>query len=301
MDIQKPWSIQIELVEGCNRRCWFCGIKAIRKHPMDDLRYMDYGIAKHIADGIKHYCPDARIEFAMHGEPTLHPKFDSIVTMFRNCLPKTQFQITTNGQSLITNKHSLNDIFDLGIDIILVDTYYPERDGLRELVQSNTTVPVYDFYDNDNCPSPWHNYHRKLGPIVILMDDLGKRDGQKRSRVIMNHAGNAQPPVNRSLDKVCTLPFREMSICYNGDVCICCMDWKHELVCGNVMHEHVEDVWTGAIFESARRILYSRKRTFIPCNRCNAGSGSRVGLLPKYHAPDTTDFDVIENAKRKVD
>jgi tRNA A37 methylthiotransferase MiaB len=29
----QPWSVQVELVEGCNRICGFCGINAIRSKP----------------------------------------------------------------------------------------------------------------------------------------------------------------------------------------------------------------------------------------------------------------------------
>ena len=32
----RPWSIQIELTEGCNRLCTFCGLNAIRDGKIGD-------------------------------------------------------------------------------------------------------------------------------------------------------------------------------------------------------------------------------------------------------------------------
>lgn len=44
-------------------------------------------------------------------------------------------------------------------------------------------------------------------------------------------------------------------------------------------------------FSAARRLLAAKHRDAIPtCTRCNAGSGARVGLLPKQEEPTAADF-----------
>lgn len=287
-----PWSVQIELVEGCNRLCSFCGIHAIRKRPNEDIRLMSLPTALLVAVGIRKLCSTARIELAMHGEPLLHPQARDLVGLFRHALPAAQLQLTTNGKVLLGDMQSkLDKLFAAGLDILVLDTYRPERDALRAEAARLGRVQLIDFYDTRSglVPfSPWHNYRRKYRRVVVLMDDLGDRDGEVASRVIMNHAGGAplKPIPPEPLKRTCTIPFRELSVCWNGDVCVCCMDWRHEYVCGNLTRQEAQDVWWGAEFEAARAFLGQKDRSFCgPCSRCDAPSGTRCGLLPHYPPP----------------
>ena len=79
----------------------------------------------------------------------------------------------------------------------------------------------------------------------------------------------------------------------DGDVNICCMDWGHDYVCGNVNTTRLSSIWGGPEFEAARAVLGSKSREFSPCNRCNAGPGARSGLLPKYPPPTEEDKKVV--------
>jgi MoaA/NifB/PqqE/SkfB family radical SAM enzyme len=290
-----PWSVQIELVEGCTRFCTFCGINGIRNGP-GEFKMMRKSTARAIADGIVDLCPQARIEFAMHGEPMAHNEYARMVSIFRDKLPKAQMQITTNGVKLqkASASERIKELFDSGIDFIVVDTYMPEREKLRlNLFSAGWTlgIAVVDLH-KDLAPqgiSPWHNHHRKLCDTVVLVDDLSLTDGKLKSRKIYNHAGNSgmKPALLAPLNKTCTIPFRELSVCWNGDVCVCCMDFGHELVVGNARDDALRDIWFGKKFNAVRSFLRHKRRLFSPCCRCDAGSGTRPGLLPIYPVPDT--------------
>jgi radical SAM protein with 4Fe4S-binding SPASM domain len=291
--VSHPWSVQIELVEGCNRICDFCGLNAIREG-VGDYKFMTPSVAKRAASQIRDLCPEARIEFAMHGEPLMHPGREAMFAHFRSVLPKAQMQVTTNGRVIMKHmEERIERIFKAGIDYIVLDTYYPERDALREeAFKLPATIKVLDYYGDilpNDGPSPWHNHRRTLTRTVILMDDISVRDGESKARVIVNHAGNspAKPRASEPLKKTCTLPFREITIAYNGDVNVCCQDWKHEYVCGNINTRHLSSIWNGPEFDAARAHLQNKDRSLSPCNVCDIGSGSRSGLLPKY--PPVTD------------
>ena len=82
-----PNSIQIELAEGCNLACSFCGIQSIRENGADGpdnthgkasapYKYLSIERAKSICARIKEAGWNPRLEFAMHGEPTMHPFFN---------------------------------------------------------------------------------------------------------------------------------------------------------------------------------------------------------------------------------
>jgi MoaA/NifB/PqqE/SkfB family radical SAM enzyme len=294
--IQKPWSVQVELVEGCNRLCKFCGLNSVREKPGPPYIFMEDYVVEDVIDGIDNLCTNARIEFAMHGEPLLHPLVYHIIKKFRTAFPKTQLQLTTNGMLLLkhTNKR-IKRLFEAGLDILMVDTYEPYGNKLRDLIKYKFGY-VVDFY-KDWAPeglSPWTNYHRKISWTVVLMDDLDKRNGERKSRIITNQGGNNRllPVPEGSLKKTCTIPFREISICANGDVNICCNDYIHKLVCGNVQEKTLNRIWRGNTFRAIRRHLSNKMRTFAPCSLCDIGSGSRSGLLPKYEFPSEKDKDL---------
>ena len=298
MGVTKPWSVQISLVEGCNRLCTFCGLNGIRSSA-GGYEFMNEITAHCSAGGIAALCPGARVEFAMHGEPTMHPDFIRRVQLFRSYLPKAQFMLTTNGRKWLRRvEQRAEEAFRAGIDIIVLDTYEPERLRLQQEAFAIKSFRVLDFYGNEEGPSPWNNHLRNVRRTLIVVDDIGERTGEKKNRTLMNHAGNAKddrcPPTVKPLSKTCTLPFREVTICHNGDFNICCMDWGHEYTCGNVQTSSLHDICFCAAFMAARRALGSKNRGFSPCDRCNAGSGSRSGLLPKLSPPKPKDLDVFK-------
>jgi hypothetical protein len=295
--------VQIEFVEGCNRLCSFCGLNGIRDAE-GSYRYMTEETATRVASNLVELCPTARIEFAMHGEPTMHPKHLDLIRLFRGALPRAQMQLTTNGKTLMKRMQGrLERVFEAGIDFVILDTYYPERDALREEASKLTRMEVRDFYD-ELAPagwSPWHNHGRKVQRFVVLMDDIGARDGEVRSRTVFNHAGSnpTKDTTPEPLKKTCTLPFRELSVTWNGNVNICCMDWKHEYTAGNANVKTLGEIWYGPEMEAARTMLQSKDRAFGPCKVCDVGSGTRAGLLPKYPQADETTRAFVREVERK--
>lgn len=301
----KPWSVHIELTEGCNRYCTFCGIRSIRSRAGEGLKFLTIATAGKIAKGLAELAPGARLEFAMHGEPTLNPFHGLILAGFRRTLPEAQIQLTTNGKLLLRDiVAGTSKLFTQGVNLLVIDTYDTEREQLRAEVKKlpPAGIRVFDFFEDDDCPSPWGNHRGKVQKTVVLMDDLAMRTGQKRQKRITNQAGNGkQAPIPKEpLRAICTMPFREMSVCWNGNVCICCNDWSQEFVAGNVHDHTMKEIWEGEKMTAARRILFSRQRGFQPCAKCDVGSGNRCGLVDKQEAPTDADWKmVLSNAERK--
>ncbi len=299
-----PWAFQVELTEGCSRICGFCGINAIRQKP-GNYKFLHEDLAAKIATGIAALNPTGRIEFAMHGEPLMNPNFERIFSIFRVLLPHANMMVTTNGVRFMKDMASgLDRVFAAGIDFVMLDTYYPERDALRAaaFALDKSRFTVRDFYD-ELAPagwSPYSNHRRKHQRLVVLMDDIGARDGEHATRKLHNHAG-ANPlgnVIREPLAKTCTKPFREMSITWNGEVRLCCEDWTGGYVCGNAAEAPLAEIWRGAQFEAARAMLQAKRRDFGACATCDAGSGMRVGLLPKYDPPTEFDLRVVRESSR---
>lgn len=300
---EKPWSVQIELTEGCNKLCSFCSLNAIRTAPGQNLKFMTVDTAKILAPKLAEFVPEKRYEFAMHGEPLTNPDKYEILKIIRDACPKAQIQITTNGKiTLKRMQETLEKLFDIGVDFILMDTYYPERDDLWKEAATLKNIRVLDFYKdcNDEKTNPYRNHHRALNRTLILLDDLEKKDGDSKNRVIYNQGGNSpyNPFLKEPLKKTCTLPFRDLTILYNGDVRLCCDDWSGEYTCGNVLENSLEEIWFGDKFNAARKMLSNKRRDFGPCINCNASAGGRSGLLPKDLPLTEEDLKLVRSTEK---
>lgn len=293
-----PWSCQIELVEGCNRRCKFCGINGIwadRAHRK--IKYMSLRLLETIASNLASWWGDTskRIELAMHGEPLLHPEVCDAVAILRDRLPACQLSLATNGRVLLLDKAKgetlVDSLFDAGLNWLCVDTYDGSYNAFKSFFEccSCGGAPLYSFYDKD-CPAAYHNHGPKRTG-VILIEDLGAMSGTRASRVILNHAGNVSPDTLRQygvpikelpLAKTCSRPFRELVIHYDGSVPACCMDWRHELLLGVMKPDgSLRKIWNGGPAFAVRSLLQQHKRLMLPCYLCDYNGGFRLGLLPK--------------------
>lgn len=294
----QPWCIQPEMTEGCSRICSFCGLQAIRDKP-GNFKFMSVALAAKIAEECSTFCPKARVEFAMRGEPLMNPQADEIVATFRRFMPKAQLMITTNGDTMKNRMQGrLEKLFAAGLNFVLLDTYYPGRDEQRAEVATLNDITVFDYYD-DWAPqgiSPYHNHGTKLQRTVVLMDDLLARDGEHPSRVVKSHAGsnpNAVMPTE-PLKRNCGRPFREMTIAWNGDFTLCCDDWRKQYIIGNVNTDLLRDLWKHPRLEAARARLMQKDRSFGPCIQCDAPAAPRTGLLPVYAPPTAEQIALTE-------
>lgn len=300
--ISKPNNIQIELVEGCNRMCDFCGIHSIWKNKEDrKIKYMSLEMVNNITASLKEWdFNKKRIEFAMHGEPTMHRKLFDVLKTFRKELSLAQLQLTTNGIVLLKEgRKYVEELFFSGLNILMVDAYV-KRKELIELMHSVPNITVQNFYDAE-ATNPYY-YKGNKHKVILIIDDLGIMSGIKTQRKILNHAGNSDSevllkkynilPVVCPLVKRCSRPFREMVIHQDGTVPICCLDWKHEAIMGKFPEDgSLETIWNSLAFNTIRRRLFDKKRFTRPCYCCDYNGGFRLGLL-KLDDYEFVDFDI---------
>ena len=299
---EAPFAVQVELTEGCNLRCSFCGIKGIREKAGGPFKFMTVDTAKRIAEGMRAAKWTARVEFAMHGEPTLNPDMIEIVRIFRQNLPKSQLMITSNGGGLIKSPlKTVRALLDAGLNVLALDDYKTATMVPRivaALVDSEIKVVNYPADGLEHSP------HRR-GPVserrVVIIQDISDADEGSHAS-LNNHCGTGSPLNDKGAGKRCAKPFREMSIRWDGRVSICCNDWRGRLLCGDVTKQKLVDVWNSRVFQAARKYLYHGMRDFAPCKGCDALS-YRVGLLPdkkgkeELPRPDKKDAKIIADAQ----
>ena len=291
MKQQQPFSIQVELAEGCNLFCSFCGIRGIRSGP-GGYKPMSIETAETIAEEIHKLGWNSRIEFAMHGEPTVNSSYNEIIRIFREKLPDNQLTMLTNGLLLKGNpEKQIPKLFSHGLNILSIDDYGQRLEGIKEKF-------AYLEYPKDKSASP-HKRWPKRSQKIVFIQDINTASSGGHSKLI-NHCGCAKPPLRRPLQKRCTKPFREISIRWDGNVTICCNDFRGYYKCGNVVEDGLEEVWQGRPFVVARKLLYYRDRSFYPCSICDCTS-FRVGLLPDRNGKEDLSLPTDEDRQIAVE
>lgn len=281
---EAPFCIQVELCEGCNLVCPFCAISSIRNEDREGYyyQYLSTENAGKIAERIAETGWTSRIEFAMHGEPSMNPKFREIVRIFNIMLKEKNLLIMeSNGAGFV--KKPLDKIigmFNAGIDNLALEDYKnvhliekirPMAYGLQNVLRT-MGVEIYEYPKESEGNPHQRGKRRKLS----FLADISEAASGTHSE-IHNSAGLAGKKVKCS--EKCAKPFREIAIRWDGSVAICCNDWRGDYKVGNVLETPLKKIWQSDAFNAARLKLYHGQRDFGPCDGCNARS-YRVGLLP---------------------
>jgi len=77
-----------------------------------------------------------------------------------------------------------------------------------------------------------------------------------------------------------------VNIAFNGDVVLCCMDWRRQEVLGNVREQRIEEVWQSPAYWRVRDALYGGgpiHDSFL-CHNGNTWRGAP--LLPHFLLPE---------------
>lgn len=299
-----PYSIQVELNEGCNLGCNFCGLRGMRENGTKPWKRMKRETAQRIVSEIQRVGWHSRIIFSMHGEPTLNLNAVRFIRMFRMALPNAVLSMMSNGYGIV---HGFGDVDDgltitervdklkqAGLNDLIID-YYSAKGDAKTI---EDTLKGSEFKIEHLAPKIPLYSPRSSGFRVLFNPPIQKEGAINRH--LCNHCGAAGPLDMSYQGKRCARPFRELSIRYDGSVAICCNDFRGEYPIGNIMEQSIEDIWYSKRFEAARILLYAGQRSFKPCLGCNALS-HRVGLLPdgrgKQDMPEPTE-KILEYAKK---
>lgn len=288
-----PFAVQIELTEGCNLACSFCGLRGVKGKNGKPYKHMTQATLKRIASELRRVGWSSRIILSMHGEPTLHPNCTNAIRTLRKALPKAKISMMTNCFGIVHGSdpqskpnrklilERVNLLRKAGLNDLICDYYAPKGDAFY-VEKSVTSVDAYDVqYLGDKGVPLYGSSHTQFR--VLFNPPI--QNNPAINRHLCNHCGAAGPLDRSWNDKRCARPFRELTFRYDGWAALCCNDFRGEYPIGNINEKTIEHIWYSKRFEAARKILYSGNRGFKPCDGCNALS-HRVGLLPDQKGQD---------------
>lgn len=280
---EPPNAVQIELVEGCQLRCQMCGLNGIRELKNNNYKFMELKTLRSLLNQMNQLGWNPRIEFAMHGEPSMHPHLADMVNEVRLVNTGWPLMVTSNGGGFLSSPGPASRIahlFTIGLNTLALDDYQNVK--IVPKIRAELTIGVLpDFVRVFDYPAGGDdaNPHKRIpGARLIYVEDILHASTGTHS-TINNHAGAGAPPNDKGQGKRCAKPFRELSVRWDGSIAICCNDWRGHYKCGNVVSDGLAAVWNGDAMGAARTKLYHGERDFGPCRGCDAIS-YRVGLLP---------------------
>lgn len=206
------------------------------------------------------YKKPQRVIITGRGEPTLAKYFEEIVNIFSD--KRTyHLQMTTNGKWLFEKYEHLIHKFDrIGYDVY--DIKYDPNGKVKQRIRAEKLKrEIVEKYKNIIIM-----FKPDYGGDHYALTEWGHRMSNRAGAIDKyNH-------LMKTDDQTCKIPFRRMFIDWNGDYNLCCHDWNHKLVFGNVREQNIFDyLHENESLNHYRKTLlnqYSRK-DLTACSECD--------------------------------
>ena len=288
-----PYVMYIEPTNLCNFKCAFCptGDKKLLKRVGRPSGMMEMKLFKKIVDETKELRTRIKIvNLYKDGEPLLHPEFPEMIHYLKESGIAEKIYAKTNGSLL--NPELNQKLADSGLTWLGISVESTSSDGYKEI--SGVQLD-YDLF-KENLADLYSKTRKNNLQIYIKIVDNHLTVGEKQkffddfSRIcdfyaIENLMGWSYSSVKDftlgtkpefSMDgagfiekTVCPLPFYSLAINFNGSVSICCSDWSHSTVIGNVRENSMYEIWHGKLLFDFRKMhLQGRRCENQACGDC---------------------------------
>lgn len=255
-----PICLNIEPTNACNLKCIMCYNNDVKTKK----GIMDLDLYKKIIDESSLYNLES-IKLSWRGEPLLN---SNIIEMIRYAKEKNVLDVSFNTNALLLTDELSEQLIDSNLDMILFsvdgatkETYEKIRVGgdydkmvknikrfleIKKQKKSKFPYTRIQFVKMDeNCNetellvNTWNSLVDKIliFPSLPLKFDI-----------------NAMKEFNVIRRKPCDQLWKRLSITWDGNVSMCCTDWKPDIVLGNINTDTIYSLWHGTKLNSIRNM-----------------------------------------------
>jgi MoaA/NifB/PqqE/SkfB family radical SAM enzyme len=242
-DVTIPPSVSLEINTDCNYKCPFCPQSSFQR----PVRYITQQGFQRVLDELKSLDFSGQFILSVNNEPFLHPLLLDFCTLVSDELPKATACLISNG-ALIQEEHILCLAKLARPPRITIDDYTPDHRIIKRvgawLVRPETKTLLIEFKE------------RSWGEII------SNRAG--------NQAGLTTVPADYR-DITCAWPFGGLFLNPELKVFLCCSDYRHEMIVGDLNKESLMDIWMGPALCGVRKaMLVPDRAAILLCGRCDA-------------------------------
>lgn len=268
--LEFPKSICLETCSLCNGSCSFCPYSTIKQ----EVILMDKKTVLKMIDEISQHNIE-RFSLFNNNEPLLDQNIFEYIAYAKEKMPNVRQTISSNGKKLDSN--IIEKFIKSGIDRVFISIptleplYYEKLMGFNIdniLDAINNTKPEYYKYIRIAIPETKYYEKQKFdeffgtkGIKCIPWKMEAKKNWVNYDSI--RHIGNFDVQCG------CDRPLDQAIISSNGDVLICCRDWYHENVLGNILDNSLEQVWNSATAKSIQsKIVNKDYNSIVCCSSC---------------------------------
>lgn len=303
LPLSTPYSLFIDPCNFCNFRCNFCAMQSSDEKFAFKKQLMPLELMKKIIDDLSEF-PDKlkMLRLAAVGEPLLHPDFVEMVRYAKEKGVTGFLETVTNGSKL--NPELNQELADSGIDRIRISVEEITEEGYYQI--ANTKIDFQQFVANikdlhERCTGKCEIYVKTVDAAVDtkekeqLFYQLFEECCDKIwiDHVIPIWPGWEKLEENFTLQmkglhgqelqavKVCPFPFYTLVVNPDGEVTVCCGDWKRKLVVGDVSKQKLSEIWNGKPLKKLWvDMLSGNREKYEMCQKCQ---------IPMYDCNDNID------------
>lgn len=270
-----PPFVQFETTTLCNSECITCPNRALQGiRP----QVMHSGFIEQIVAEMHVFQEHVRtvIPF-VHGEPLLYPELIPLIRGISQTVGYNKVEIATNAALL--DEQMRNAIEDL-LTHDMIRTLVFSVDGYAHFGEVRKGLDRDQVYGNIERFLEQTMYREKLRVDMTVCksnrSDLPEFAEYWTARGVNWNFSAADGRYNKeeSISKGTCLPCRilweSVYILSNGLLAPCCIDWRGDMVLGDLAEHDIHTIWHGERYESMRRVhLECRKPTYELCVNCD--------------------------------
>jgi MoaA/NifB/PqqE/SkfB family radical SAM enzyme len=258
--------VQVQTISWCNRSCSFCPSQKYERK----LELMSFETYQRVLNELALIGFSGRFSPYLQGEPLLDNRMPELVAMARHTLPQAKILIQTNGDALTVEKGLA--LFEAGLHKLIINCYDDNGDQVsrmqnlvREIVEKQPNIRYIKsgFMPNFNRMIV-SEHHTQISREIAIDDKTWWEEDTAE-----NWAGNIPGSLQKPLRKSCRRPFNQLYVHYNGNVVLCCCDWKGEVIFGNLMRDSLMEVYSGPVAAKYQENLARKNRKMKLCEVCN--------------------------------
>ncbi len=264
ISLEFPSNIFIEPTNRCNLKCRMCP-----QNDNEDVErgFMDMALFKKIIDESVQHGKRTAIFFHKDGEPLLNENLPDMIEYA--VLKKAAYKTHLSTNAHLLNEDKMKKLVMSGIDSVIInldasdeETYklIKGRGGLREV--ETKIMSMIDFRDKMKRINP--AIRVKIIPVEENMNEI--EDFQKKwkpyaDEVVVSRefawpgrkSENGKASSREDNRYPCISLWLSMTINWDGSVSVCCIDYYHRGIIGNVREKNIADIWKGKRLQEIRK------------------------------------------------
>lgn len=281
ISLEFPQHIFLETTSLCNLKCQLCP----RTNGETLLGHMDFKLFKKVVEEANRYGPR---NFCLHlfGEPLLAPNFIKEINFIKKVNPKNTIILTSNGTRL--DENLARAMIKAPIDRLAVSFMSAKKENYLKITGVDQLEKIEEnIIKLIGLKKQLKSSKPKIFVRMILNEDNFQekkifKEKWRDKKVIIeirlahNYGGNIKNNALRKIPKKrypCYHLWLSPAIHWNGDLSICCNDYKRANVLGNVNQQTVNEIWNSPRLNGYRKLMLAGIYQKIPlCDKCDVWS-----------------------------